>query len=217
MDAILEAVQGLGMFFSADLTKYGALISGLVGVYKIATGKDRKARARERAYAKIDDEAELRMLEVVDEHLGILRGQIYAAAVQLVTGASRGILAQEQVYFKSCPVTMPHSTLLEKIDVAIKDVISRHLTRHILRDWEESEYHSSTEMDREGILERHSKHLRDILWLKISKDAGLSEILKTAYESGAAYEVFRALVEEMYAALEVQEKQRQRKREAYSE
>ena len=192
----------------------GVFGSGLLLTYKLATRRDARQRARDREFDRIDEDIDDRMREVVDEHLTIIRSLVYQEAINLLN-AKNTILGIEKVHFKSVQVDMSHSTLLEKIDAAIKDVISKHLVRHIVRDWRESRYHTATAEVREATIDRHSKHLRNVLWVRMSKDAGLSDILKNAYDVGVPYVMFRDIVADMYTALEVQEQMREEERDAW--
>jgi hypothetical protein len=119
------------------------------------------------------------------------------------------------VTFKSCPLPMPHSTLLEKIDTAIKDSITKHLIGHLVREWQESGYHTANVTDRDEMRDAHALHTRNVLWVRMSKDAGISDILQTAYDKGASFGSFRQMFVDLYRTLENLEKERTRRRDTW--
>jgi hypothetical protein len=212
MEEILLPFEALGLFFGADVTKYGALVSGLVGVYKVATNRDRKERHRDKAHMEIDGLIDQRIAERIEEYLDVLRGHIYSAASDIVVQKQEAGAIAHKVQYKSIPLTMPSSTLLDKIDVSIKGAISKTLIGHIKRDLDEHRYHEITQSERDALLPIHAKHLRDILWLRMSKDAGFSEVMKQAYEIGASYEVFHGLMVDLSDGLITLERERKRKK-----
>jgi hypothetical protein len=217
MEEILLPFEALGLFFGADVTKYGALVSGLVGVYKVATNRDRRERHRDKAHLEIDGLIDQRIAERIEEYLDVLRGHIYSAASEIVSAKQDAGAIAHKVQYKSIPLTMPSSTLLDKIDVSIKGAISKTLIGHIKRDLDEHRYHEITQAERDALLPSHAKHLRDILWLRMSKDAGFSEVMRQAYDTGASYEIFHGLMADLSDGLITLERDRMRKKEAWDD
>jgi hypothetical protein len=201
MDDFVAVSQAVGRVIGFDLTQVGIIATGLVGVYKFLGRRERKARIRQRNHADFDREFRHRFSDYISEHMTTLRGALYQEVCRRVSEKQSEGYSGIKVHLKSIPVVMSHDVFLEKVDRHCKDAITCDLVKYISRQWDDYEYSKKNEVEREELVNIHSKHLRDILWIRLSKDVGHCEILQQSYDVACSYEEIvdnvKNLVEEL--------------------